>query len=155
MTRGSRPGKYTKLAWHLQNQDPDELEMSFLEVATVIGAPLPKPADRAGWWTHDGKSRQPHRIALLASGFQATLVECEQRVRFKRTAAARREREGYGKYVHLPDGSAGCATSRLIQPSAPTSALAANPNVLAIASFRFESTSPLSTRSSENVYLSL
>jgi len=79
--------------------------MSFLEMAAVIGAPLPKTAQRKAWWTYDGKSRQAHRIALRASGFQATLLEPGERVRFERTQAAQREREGYGKYVYLSDGS--------------------------------------------------
>jgi hypothetical protein len=63
MTRGPRPDKYTKLACHLRVQDSDELEMSFLEMAAVVGAPLPKAAQRKAWWTYAGKSRQAHRIA--------------------------------------------------------------------------------------------
>lgn len=105
MIREPRRGKYTKLAWYLREEDRDQLEMSFAELAAIIGKPLPRAALRKGWWDCEGTSRQAQRVALKASGFQATLLEHEQRVRFARTRAAKREREGYGKYIYLSDRS--------------------------------------------------
>lgn len=82
-------GKYDPLGAYLARKRADTLELTFAELERIIGAFLPKGAQRSEWWTNDfDAAPQAVQIqAWLGAGYDATLLRGE-RVRFDRQAPA-------------------------------------------------------------------
>jgi hypothetical protein len=60
--------------------------MSFAEIERVLGAMLPKGADRPQWWANvsDPKTSHVQREAWRSAGYDAFLIAGRDRVRFRR-----------------------------------------------------------------------
>ncbi|WP_293481581.1 hypothetical protein, partial [Phenylobacterium sp.] len=69
-------GKYDPLSGHLRRQALPEFEMSFSEIERVLGAMLPKSADRPQWWANVSDRRTSHvqREAWRSAGYDAFLI---------------------------------------------------------------------------------
>ena len=78
--------KYDPLRHHLRRQKTAQYEMSFREIERVLGALLPKSAQRPEWWANesDADTRHVQCRAWLEAGYNALLVKGAERVRFKR-----------------------------------------------------------------------
>jgi hypothetical protein len=61
--------------------------MSFAEIERVLGAMLPKSADRAQWWANvsDPKTSHVQREAWRSAGYDAFLIVGRDRVRFRKS----------------------------------------------------------------------
>lgn len=79
-------GKYDALCGHLRRQTSDEFEVTFRDIELVIGAMLPKSAERPQWWANlaDPNTTHIQRLAWGSAGFDAFLIAGADRVRFKR-----------------------------------------------------------------------
>lgn len=80
-------GKYDPLSGHLCRQTLAEFEMSFAEIERVLGAMLPKSADRPQWWANvsDPNTAHVQREAWRSAGYNAFLIAGRDRVRFCRS----------------------------------------------------------------------
>jgi hypothetical protein len=79
-----RREEYERLERHLRANGKARVEMTFAEVAAVIGAPLPPSAfDHPAWWGTDPKHTQ---AVWLDAGYQAHPNLTAQRVVFTRSA---------------------------------------------------------------------
>lgn len=80
-------GKYDPLSGHLRRQTLREFEMSFEEIERVLGAMLPKSANRPQWWANvsDPKTSHVQREAWRSAGYDAFLIAGSDRVRFRRS----------------------------------------------------------------------
>ena len=85
---------YEALGEYLKKQTLPELILSFAEVEEIIGAVLPRAAQRASWWDslRSPQEKMPQREACLAAGYVATRMPDGTRVKFKRLPAARKRR---------------------------------------------------------------
>ena len=83
---------YDALRDYLKKQSRLELVLSFEEIEEIIGASLPRAAQRASWWDtlRSPDIQMPQREACLAAGFTATRMPDGQSVRFKRLPSDRR-----------------------------------------------------------------
>lgn len=81
-------GKYDPLRDHLKRQKADEFDLTFVEIERVLGAMLPKSANRPQWWANvsDPETAHVQREAWRAAGFDAFLIAGKDRVRFHRSA---------------------------------------------------------------------
>ena len=79
--------KYDPLSGHLRRQRQEDLELSFPEIERILGAMLPKSADRPQWWanTTDPDTIHVQCKAWCDAGYDAFLLVGKDRVRFKRT----------------------------------------------------------------------
>jgi hypothetical protein len=78
-----RREQYQRLERHLRGAGRSRIEMTFDEVARVIGAPLPSSAFRhPAWWGSDPKHTE---AAWLGAGYAASPNLTAQRVVFTRT----------------------------------------------------------------------
>lgn len=77
--------KYDPLQQHLKRQRLEQVVMSFRDIERVIGAMLPKSAERPQWWANERSvgSRHVHCAAWLDAGYEAFLGRGE-RVTFRR-----------------------------------------------------------------------
>jgi hypothetical protein len=81
-------GKYDPLGAHMRRQRAQIYEMSFRDIERVLGALLPKGAQRAEWWSNPsgaGVSTVQSK-AWRDVGYEAELLKAEERVRFTRVA---------------------------------------------------------------------
>ncbi len=88
---------YDALRDYLKQQKQVEFVLSFEQIEEIIGAALPRAAQRASWWDtlRSPDVQMPQREACLAAGFTATRLPDGNSVRFKRMAQRRpRESEG-------------------------------------------------------------
>ena len=88
---------YDALRDYLTRQTRPDLVLSFVEIEQIIGAALPRAAQRASWWDtlRSPDIQMPQREACLAAGFTATRLPDGNSVRFKRMPSnPRRPREG-------------------------------------------------------------
>jgi hypothetical protein len=78
---------YDALRDYLQQHKLTEFVLSFEQIEEIIGAALPRAAQRASWWEtlRSPQERMPQREACLAGGFIATRLPDGKSVRFKRT----------------------------------------------------------------------
>ena len=60
--------------------------LSFEQIETIIGGPLPRAAQRASWWDslRSPHEKMPQREACLAAGYIATRMPGATSVRFRR-----------------------------------------------------------------------
>jgi hypothetical protein len=77
---------YDALRDYLKQQKLPELVLSFEAIEEIIGAALPRAAQRASWWEtlRSPDVKMPQREACLAAGYLATRMPDGQSVRFKR-----------------------------------------------------------------------
>ena len=84
---------YDALRDYLLRQKQMEFVLSFEQIEEIIGAALPRAANRASWWDslRSPDIQMPQREACLAAGFVATRMPDGQSVRFtKRRKDGRR-----------------------------------------------------------------
>ena len=83
-----RGRKYLPLTQLLLSRGPEvaSVELSFREIETALGQPLPKSArTRPAWWANDSSRAQAH--AWLAIGWQATALDLKKgKITFMRNA---------------------------------------------------------------------
>lgn len=78
-------GKYDPLEKYLTRKRDREIELSFADIARIIGGMLPDSAQRPQWWANEvsADSRHVQSRAWLNAGYDASLLPAE-RVRFTR-----------------------------------------------------------------------
>nr|WP_218626170.1 hypothetical protein [Bradyrhizobium sp. dw_78] len=71
---------------YLKRQTLPELVLSFDQIEEIIGAALPRAAQRASWWDtlRSPQEKMPQREACLAGGYVATRLADGKNVKFKR-----------------------------------------------------------------------
>jgi hypothetical protein len=77
---------YDALRDYLAKQTLPEVVLSFEEIEEIIGAALPRAAQRASWWDslRSPQEKMPQREACLAAGYVATRTPDGVSVRFRR-----------------------------------------------------------------------
>ena len=75
---GRAMSKYEKLGTFLRAQHALELPMTFAEIESVIGYPLPRSARYAAWWSNHPSNNVMTRI-WLAAGFKTEQVDVEKK----------------------------------------------------------------------------
>ena len=77
---------YDALRDYLMRQKQTEFVLGFDEIEEIIGAALPRAAQRASWWDtmRRPEIHMPQREACLAAGFTATRLPDGRSVRFKK-----------------------------------------------------------------------
>ena len=77
---------YDRLRDYLARQKLAEFVLSFEEIEQIIGAALPRAAQRASWWEtlRSPQEKMPQREACLAGRYIATRQPDGKSVRFKR-----------------------------------------------------------------------
>ena len=75
---------YDALRDFLLRQKQAEFVLSFEQIEEIIGAALPRAAQRASWWDtlRSPDIQMPQREACLAAGYVATRLPDGQSVRF-------------------------------------------------------------------------
>ena len=88
---------YDALRDYLKKQSRAELVLSFEEIEEIIGASLPRAAQRASWWDslRSPQERMPQREACLAAGYVATRLPDGNSVRFRRMTRSDRAQAGH------------------------------------------------------------
>ena len=83
---------YDPLRDYLRAQKRAEFVLSFEQIEEIIGAALPRAANRASWWDslRSPDIQMPQREACLAAGFVATRMPDGQSVRFRKKKSQRR-----------------------------------------------------------------
>ncbi len=83
---------YDALRDYLLRQKQEELVLSFEQIEEIIGAALPRAAQRASWWDslRSPDIQMPQREACLAAGFVATRMPDGASVRFTKRKNDRR-----------------------------------------------------------------
>lgn len=83
---------YDALRDYLLRQKQMEFVLSFEEIEEIIGAALPRAANRASWWDtlRSPDIKMPQREACLAAGFKAMRMPDGQSVRFTKQKGDRR-----------------------------------------------------------------
>jgi len=84
--RKSWVSNYDALRDYLKRQSLPELVLTFEKIEEIIGAALPRAAQRASWWDslRSPQEKMPQREACLAGGYVATRLSDGKGVRFKR-----------------------------------------------------------------------
>ena len=77
---------YDTLRDYLKQQKLPEFVLSFETIEEILGASLPRAAQRASWWEtlRSPQQKMPQREACLAAGYLATRLPDGKGVRFKR-----------------------------------------------------------------------
>ena len=77
---------YDALRDYLKKQTLVELVLSFEKIEEIIGAALPRAAQRASWWDslRSPQEKMPQREACLEGGYVATRQADGKSVKFKR-----------------------------------------------------------------------
>ncbi|MDN4988229.1 hypothetical protein KUL72_05325 [Bradyrhizobium arachidis] len=83
---------YDPLRDYLLRQKQTEFVLSFEQIEEIIGAALPRAANRASWWDslRSPDIQMPQREACLAAGFKAVRMPDGQSVRFTKMKTDRR-----------------------------------------------------------------
>jgi hypothetical protein len=83
---------YDALRDYLMRQKQTEFVLSYEQIEEIIGAALPRSANRASWWDtlRSPDIKMPQREACLAAGFKATRMPDGQTVRFTKQKSDRR-----------------------------------------------------------------
>ena len=83
---------YDALRDYLMRHKQAEFVLSFDQIEEIIGAALPRAAQRASWWDtlRSPDIQMPQREACLAAGFAATRMPDGKSVRFRRLPSDRR-----------------------------------------------------------------
>ena len=72
--------------FHRQPMTAEPIELTFDQVETILGSPLPKSATKLKtWWTNVEPKIQSHRTAWLNNGWKVSEFDLEaRRVKFVR-----------------------------------------------------------------------
>ena len=83
---------YDTLRDYLKEHKQAEFVLSFEQIEEIIGAALPRAANRASWWDslRSPDIQMPQREACLAAGFKAMRMPDGQSVRFTKLKPQRR-----------------------------------------------------------------
>jgi hypothetical protein len=83
---------YDALRDYLMRHKQAEFVLSFEQIEEIIGAALPRAANRASWWDslRSPDIQMPQREACLAAGFVATRMPDGQSVRFRKQKSQKR-----------------------------------------------------------------
>lgn len=83
---------YEALRDYLMRHKQAEFFLTFEQIEEIIGAALPRAANRASWWdtSRSPDIQMPQREACLAAGFKATRMPDGQTVRFTKLKSQRR-----------------------------------------------------------------
>jgi len=83
---------YDALRDYLMRQKQTEFVLTYEQIEEIIGAALPRAANRASWWDslRSPDIQMPQREACLAAGFKATRMPDGQTVRFTKQKSDRR-----------------------------------------------------------------
>lgn len=83
---------YDALRAYLMRQKQTEFVLTFEQIEEIIGAALPRAANRASWWDslRSPDIQMPQREACLAAGFKAMRMPDGQSVRFTKLKSQRR-----------------------------------------------------------------
>ena len=83
---------YDALRDYLMRHKQAEFVLTFEEIEEIIGAALPRAANRASWWDslRSPDIQMPQREACLAAGFVATRMPDGASVRFTKRKNDRR-----------------------------------------------------------------
>jgi hypothetical protein len=83
---------YDALRDYLKRHKQAEFVLSFEEIEEIIGAALPRAANRASWWDslRSPDIQMPQREACLAAGFKAVRMPDGKSVRFTKLKLMRR-----------------------------------------------------------------
>jgi hypothetical protein len=87
---------YNALRDYLAKRKLPELVLSFEQIEEIIGAALPRAAQRASWWEtlRSPQEKMPQREACLEAGYIATRLPGGKSVRFRKILRnSRRARE--------------------------------------------------------------
>ncbi|MGJ4944132.1 DUF7662 domain-containing protein [Bradyrhizobium sp. HKCCYLS1011] len=78
--------EYDALRDFLKQQTRPELMLSFDQIEEIIGASLPRAAQRASWWDslRSPQEKMPQREACLEAGYVATRMPDGKGVRFRK-----------------------------------------------------------------------
>jgi hypothetical protein len=81
--------KYDPLRRFLRRNGNAEIGLSFAEIERMIGAMLPKSAERPQWWANesDPSSRHVQARAWLEAGYEAFPDAGSEKVTFRRRIA--------------------------------------------------------------------
>ena len=82
--------KYDSLRDYLLKQHLREIELTFAEIEKILGARLPKSAERPQWWANRAASGRPQREAWRVAGYDAFLVAGSRTVKFRRVMSSER-----------------------------------------------------------------
>ena len=77
---------YDALRDYLMRQKQAEFVLTYEQIEEIIGAALPRAANRASWWDtlRSPDIQMPQREACLAGGYIATRLADGKSVRFKK-----------------------------------------------------------------------
>ncbi|WP_199198232.1 hypothetical protein [Bradyrhizobium sp. MOS002] len=83
---------YDALRDYLMRQKQAEFVLTYEQIEEIIGAALPRAANRASWWDtlRSPDIQMPQREACLAAGFVATRMPDGESVRFTKRKNDRR-----------------------------------------------------------------
>ncbi|QAU45008.1 hypothetical protein EAS56_05780 [Bradyrhizobium guangzhouense] len=83
---------YDALRDYLMRHKQAEFVLTFEQIEEIIGAALPRAANRASWWDslRSPDIQMPQREACLAAGFKAVRMPDGQSVRFTKMKTDRR-----------------------------------------------------------------
>lgn len=83
---------YDALRDYLMRQKQTEFVLTYEQIEEIIGAALPRAANRASWWDslRSPDIQMPQREACLAAGFKAMRMPDGESVRFTRLKSDRR-----------------------------------------------------------------
>ncbi|AYV48232.1 hypothetical protein CFHF_07760 [Caulobacter flavus] len=79
-------GKYDPLGGYLRRLKTDSVDLGFAEIERILGAMLPKSAQRPQWWANqiDPQGRHVQTRAWREAGYDAFPEAGAERVRFVR-----------------------------------------------------------------------
>ena len=83
---------YDALRDYLMRQKQAEFVLTYEQIEEIIGAALPRAANRASWWDtlRSQDIQMPQREACLAAGFKAMRMPDGASVRFTKLKSDRR-----------------------------------------------------------------
>ena len=86
LSSGRQVSDYDRLRDYLNGKTVPEFVLSFEEIEDIIGAALPRAAQRASWWDtlRSPQEKMPQREACLAARYVATRMPDGRSVRFRR-----------------------------------------------------------------------
>lgn len=86
MVSGETMNEYEPLHRYLQEQDGEQVTLSFDELADMFGHPLPQSARDAAWWAND--SAHPEAKAWMGAGYHVAFMSlASETVTFVRVSA--------------------------------------------------------------------
>ncbi|MCK1284971.1 hypothetical protein IVB41_13715 [Bradyrhizobium sp. 44] len=83
---------YDALRDYLMRKKQTEFVLTYEQIEEIIGAALPRAANRASWWDslRSPDIQMPQREACLAAGFKAMRMPDGESVRFTKLKSDRR-----------------------------------------------------------------